>query len=425
MSSRLRFVAAIVTCSLLITATMASAEVPYWPVFHGPNGDNISTETGLLKVWPQGGPPLIWTAEGIGAGYASVSLADGVIYTAGNVDDNTMITAIDLDGKTKWQAECGKAWTKGPAGTRATPTIDGDRLYYENPYGDVVCMDVAGGKRIWEINILDEFDGANIIWALSESIVIDGDNAICCPFGKKASVVALDKNTGKVAWAAESTDAKAGEKGGEKAGYATVSIVEFAGRRMILAMSGKALVGVDADNGELLFHYKHETKYDVNATQPIFNDGMVFITSGYGAGSEMVKLTASGDKITAQQEWESKDLDNHHGGVIFLDGYLYGADMKRSWRCLDWKTGRTMYTDAGVGKGAITCADGMLYTQCEDEKKRTVGLVKPTPDGHQLVSRFTFPEGGKGPVWAHPVVCGGRLYIRHGDKLYVYNVKAK
>ena len=395
---------------------MASAEGPSWPVFHGPNGDNISAETGLLKTWPEDGPPLVWTAEGIGDGYASVSLAEGVIYTAGNVEDKMVITAMDLAGKTKWQAECGKAWTAGPAGTRATPTIDGDRLYYETPFGDVVCMDVADGKKIWEINILDEFDGQNIIWALSESVVIDGDNAICCPFGKKASVVALDKKTGSVVWTAEGT--------GDKAGYATVSIVEFAGRRMILTMSGKALVGVDADNGKLLFRYEHETKHDVNATQPIFNDGMVFITSGYGAGSEMVKLTASGGRITAERAWETKDLDNHHGGVILLDGYLYGAAMKRNWICLDWETGQTKYSEEGVGKGAVTCADGMLYTQAEDEKKRTVGLVKPTPEGHQLVSQFTFPEGGKGKVWAHPVVCDGRLYIRHGDKLYVYSVKA-
>ncbi len=425
MSIPANLVAIVVTSAVLTAGSVVSAEAADWPRFHGPNGDNISTETGLLKEWPDDGPQLIWTAKGIGDGYASVSLADGVIYTAGNIDDNTVITAMDLDGKINWQAECGKAWTKGPGGVRATPTIDGDRLYYENPYGDVVCMHVADGKKIWEVNILDEFDAKNIIWALSESVVIDGDNAICCPFGKKASVVALDKKTGNVVWAAECTDEKAGEKGGEKTGYATVSIVEFAGRRMVLAMSGKALVGVDADNGEVLFHYPHETKYDVNATTPIFNDGMVFITSGYGAGSEMVKLTASDGKITAKQEWESKDLDNHHGGVILLNGYLYGADMKRSWRCLDWKTGRTMYTDPGVGKGALTCADGMLYTQAENEKNRTVGLVKPTPDGHDLISRFTFPEGGKGRVWAHPVVCGGRLYIRHGDKLYAYNVQAK
>ena len=416
MFSRLRFVAAIATLNLLVAGSLASAEAPSWPVFHGPNGDNISTETGLLKEWPEDGPPLVWTAEGIGEGYASVSLAGGVIYTAGNIEDNTVITAMDLDGEIKWQAECGKAWTGGPAGTRATPTIDGDRLYYENPYGDVVCLDVAGGKKIWGLNILEEFDGKNIIWALSESVVIDGDHAICCPFGKKASVVALDKKTGEVVWTAAGT--------GDMAGYATVSIVEFAGHRMILAMSGKALVGVDAENGKLLFRYQHETKYDVNATQPIFKDGMVFITSGYGAGSEMVKLTASGGKITAEQAWETKDLDNHHGGVILLDGYLYGADMQRSWICLDWETGQTKYSDGGVGKGALTCADGMLYTQAENEKKRTLGLVKPTPEGHQLVSQFAFPEGGQGRVWAHPVVCDGRLYIRHGDKLYVYNVKA-
>jgi outer membrane protein assembly factor BamB len=403
---------AIICASASFVACLNDTRASDWPQFHGPRGDNISTETGLLKQWPEGGPPLVWTAKGLGDGFASVSVANGLIYTAGNAEDKTVITALDMDGEVVWQSPCGEGWTKSFPGVRATPTIDGDRLYYETPLGDVVCLNAKTGEQLWGLNILDKFAAQNITWALSESVVIDGDHAICCPFGDKASIVALDKMTGETVWAAEGV--------GDKAGYATATIAEFAGIRMILAMSGKALVGVNADNGDLLFRYEHLTKYDVNALKPIYSDGRIFISSGYKAGSEMVQLTAADGKISAEQAWQSMDMDNHHGGVILLDGYLYGADSSRNWVCFDWESGETMYSETGVGKGSLTCADGMLYTFAESGRK--VGLVKPTPAGHQIVSEFEIPEGGKGKSWAHPVISDGRLYLRHGDLLFAYNV---
>jgi outer membrane protein assembly factor BamB len=384
-----------------------------WPQFHGPAGDNISTESGLLKQWPADGPQLIWSAKGLGDGFSSVSIANGLIYTAGNVDGKSVVTALDLDGRIVWQSPCGKAWTASYPGARGTPTIDGDRLYFETPLGDVVCLDARSGRQQWSVNILDRFGGENIQWALAESVLIDGDNAICCPFGKRGSVVALNKRTGETVWAAADV--------GDKAGYATPALAELDGLRMILTMSAKALVGVNADKGRVLFRYEHLTKYDVNALKPICRDGRVFISSGYGSGSEMVQLTAANGKVTARQVWQSKDMDNHHGGVILLDGYLYGADSRRNWVCFDWKTGETKYAEAGVGKGSLTCAEGMLYTFAESG--RNVGLVQATPAGHRVVSEFQIPEGGEGKSWAHPVVCGGRLYLRHGDLLFVYDIR--
>jgi outer membrane protein assembly factor BamB len=308
---------AVVAVGIISFATLlAEVHAADWPQFHGPAGDNISTETGLLQQWPDGGPPLIWTAKGIGEGFASVSTANGLVFTAGNINDKTVITALDMDGQLVWQAPCGDGWTKSFPGVRATPTIDGDRLYFETPLGDVVCLDAQTGERLWGLNILEKFDGQNITWALAESVVIDGDKAICCPFGDKGSIVALDKRTGETIWAAKGV--------GDKAGYATATLAEFAGMRMVLAMSGKALVGVNAENGELLFRYEHITKYDVNALKPIHKDGRVFISSGYRSGSEMIQLSVTDGKVTAKQAWESKDMDNHHGGVILLDGYLYG-----------------------------------------------------------------------------------------------------
>jgi len=387
---------------------------PFWPRFHGPKGDNISTDTGLLKEWPDGGPELVWSIKGIGHGFSSVTIADGMIYTDGNIGENTVITGLDMDGNIQWQKENGKAYTGSHEGTRGTPTIDGDRLYHESPLGQVVCLNAKDGERIWDLNILEEFGGQNITWALAESVLIDGNNVIACPGGKRASVVALDKNTGKTVWAAKGT--------GDKAGYASPILVEDRGLRMILAMNAKALIGVNADNGDLLFRYPHETKYDVNAANPIYRDGHVFISSGYGSGSELVKLSFKGNQVSAERVWEAKQLDNHHGGVILVDGYLYGSSAGGKWICLKWETGEVMYSERGVGKGSATYADGVLYVLSE---RRKVGLVEVTPAGHTVTSQFEIPSGGPGPSWAHPVVCGGRLYLRHSDQLSAYNVRAE
>jgi outer membrane protein assembly factor BamB len=305
---------------------------------------------------------------------------------------------MDLDGKTVWQKANGGAWTGSYPGARGTPTLDGDRLYHESPVGEVVCMNAKTGETIWSVNILKEFDGKNIQWALAESLLIDGDRVICCPGGDKASVVALDKKTS----------------------YASAVLSECQGLRMILNMNSKAFLAVNADSGDLLFTVPHETRYDVNATSPIYHDGQVFICSGYGSGSALFKLKVEGQKVSAEQVWQSKELDNHHGGVILLDGYVYGAASGGSWVCLEWKTGAKMYGERGVGKGSATYADGMLYTLSE---QRDLGLVEAAPKTHRVISKFKIPSGSDGPSWAHPVVCGGRLYVRHSDQLFAYDVR--
>ncbi|NQU25227.1 MAG: PQQ-binding-like beta-propeller repeat protein [Candidatus Nealsonbacteria bacterium] len=395
-------------------ASLPSSDASFWPCFHGPKGDNISTDTGLLKKWPDDGPTLVWATEGIGDGFSGVVLAHGMIYTDGNIGDQTTITAMDLGGNVLWQEPNGPAWTQSHPGSRGTPTIDGDRLYHESPTGNLICLDAKKGDKIWSLNILDEFDAKNIGWGLAESVLVDGDRVICCPGGKKAAVVALDKTSGKPIWTTPGT--------GNAAAHATAALAECEGLRVILAMTAKSLIGVRADTGELLFQHEHITKHDVNATTPVYHDGHIFITSGYGTGSEMLKLTVQGDKASVERVWKCKELDNHHGGVVLLDGYIYGCSARGRWMCLDWKSGEIKYSDKGVGKGSLTVADGMLYTLSERNK---MGLVRATPDAHVVVSRFDVPSGGSAESWAHPVVCGGRMYLRHSDKLYAYDVKAE
>jgi outer membrane protein assembly factor BamB len=388
-----------------------------WPCFHGPKGDNISPETGLLKKWPQEGPKLLWTCKGIGEGFGSPSIAGGLIYVSGTLDDKATITAIDLTGNIRWQVPAGDTWKGNYPGTRGTPNIDGQRLYHESPMGQVVCLNAKTGKEAWRVDILKEFDASNITWGLAESVLIDSDRVICSPGGKRGSVVALDKNTGKTVWAAKST--------GELANYATPVLAEYQGLRMVLTMIQKALIGVNADNGDLLFRHKHETRFDINATSPVFHDGRIFITSGYGSGSEMLKLVVNGQNASVESVWRSKNLDNHHGGVILLDGYVYGAAHQSEggrWICLAWSDGAMKYAEKGVGKGSLTCAEGKFY--CWSEQGR-VGLVAATPQKYELISSFTAAKGGEGPTWAHPVVCGGRLYLRHGNLLHTYDVRTE
>ncbi|OHB85445.1 MAG: hypothetical protein A2V98_20705 [Planctomycetes bacterium RBG_16_64_12] len=379
-----------------------------------------------MKEWPEGGPELAWSTKGIGEGFSSVAIAGGLIYTGGNVGENTVVTALDMEGNIQWQTENDKAWTNSPAGTRGTPTVDGNRLFDQSPLGEVVCLDAKSGERIWGLNVLEQFGANNITWALAESLLVDGNHLISCPGGEKASVVALDKATGQTVWASPST--------GEQTSYATPTLAECQGMRMILAMNAKALIGISADSGDLLFRHEHLTEYDVNALKPIYHDGHVFISSGYGSGSELLKISADGGHQRApceawsvgragvQRVWESKELDNHHGGVILLDGYLYGSGFRGDWICLEWESGKLMYAEPGVDKGSLTYADGMLYTLSENRK---VGLVEAVPTGHAVKSQFELPSGGQGKSWAHPVVCGGRLYLRHSDQLSAYNVRAE
>lgn len=405
---------AIVPCAgLWITSVLAAADAPSWPRFHGPRNDNRSTETGLLREWPDGGPKLLWTAKGIGEGFASVAIAAGLVYTDGNIDDRTVITALDLEGNIRWQVPNGKAWTGSQPGARGTPTIDGERLYHESPLGELACLDAQTGKHRWGLNILEEFGAKNTTWALAESLLVDGEHLICCPGGPRTAVVALDKRTGRIVWKSPSA--------GDLAGYASPVLARHDGLRIILTMTSRAVIGVDADSGELLWRHEHVTPFDENIFTPIFHDGWVLVSTGHRVGSVMLKVTVSGKKASVEEVWRSTDLDNHHGGVVLLDGYLYGSCWSPPWwTCLDWKTGKKMYEDRGVGKGSLTFADGMLYTLGE---QGAMALVEAAPSGHRTISQFRLPAGGEGPVWAHPVVCGGRLYIRHGDFLYAYDIK--
>jgi len=402
--------------ALILPLRPAAAETPCdWPEFHGPDRTNQSPAGGLLKEWPEGGPPLVWKVEGLGHGFSTVSIAGGLIYTTGNIGQHTVITAIGLDGGVAWRAANGPAYTRSHPGTRSTPTIDGDRLYHENADGDLVCLEAKTGKRLWHVNILREFRGRNISWALAESVLVDGDRVICTPGGEEIGLAALDKMTGKTVWTCRGTD--------DKPGYCSPILVEHEGLRQIVTMMATSIVGVHAESGQLLWQVRHETPFDENITMPLYHDGHVFIVSRT-TGSRLLRLEVKGEACSAREVWASQALDVQHEAALLLDGHVYGTAMtvrNGPWVCLDFATGVRRWSDPGIGRASLTWADGHIYAV---NFGGTVALVDPSPAGFRAVSRFQLPKGGKGPVWAHPVVCGGRLYLRHDETLFCYDVSA-
>ena len=394
-----------------------------WAQFHGPRRDNKSTEKNLLKQWPKDGPKLLWARRGIGKGYASVSISGGRIYTAGNIDGHTVITALNTDGKILWQAKNGPVDKRSYPGSRGTPTVDRGKVYHLAPDGAAICLDAETGKEIWALNVLERFKGENCTWGLSESLLIDGKNVICVVGGQQTSIVALDKDTGKTVWTSRSV--------GDKPGYASPILVEYGGLRQIVTAMSRSIVSVAADTGKLLWKFQHRVWLDENIMTPIYHDGHVFV-SGKGPGGTLLKLKVTGDNDTNKRcsvtpAWKNPKLDSLHGGVVLVDGYLFGHSTRGSrLTCVEFKTGKTMYSaahDAAGGKSAaMTLADGMLYVQND---RNTVYLAPAAPKAFKPVSKFDILPGGSGPLWAHPVVFGGRLYIRHDKILMAYDIRSE
>lgn len=406
---------------ILIFAIGSGQALDYYQ-WRGIERDGVSKETGLLKEWPEDGPNLLLTIEGIGEGYSSPSISNGSLYITGTTDGVESIYAFDLDGNPKWKKEYGNAYTKANPEARTTPTVDGDSIYVVSGTGQVVCFDRASGDIKWSVQALDDFGGKQGSWGTAESPLIVDNKVIYTPCGGKTTVVALDKETGQTVWMSESLK--------DQSGYVSPILVERGGIKLIVTVTGNYIIGVNADNGDIVWQVNYREiaptgkSSDINADTPLYHDGRIFITSGYNHTGLMLELSEDGK--SASVLWVNPDLDTHHGGVVRVDGYIYGSNWinngQGNWVCLDWNTGKTMYEVEWFNKGSIITADGMLY--CYEEKGGNLGLVKASPDGFEVVSSIKIKQG-RGPRWAHPVISDGRLYIRHGSFLMVYDIKAK
>ena len=398
-----------------------SAKQHDWPEFHGPRRDNKSPDTHLARRWPEGGPKLIWKASGIGEGWSGVSIASGRLYTAGAIGGKTAITALDLAGKRIWQVSTAAVFKGSYPDARATPTIVASRLYHINGSGHAVCLDAETGKRIWSVDTIDRFDGRLARWGVSESLLVVGRHVICTPGGEKVALAALDKDTGKTIWTCTGV--------GDKAAYTTPILVVSGGLRQVVTIMANFAVGVSLDTGRVLWKYPHKVPYEANCVTPVYVNGQILLSGTWGRGATLLKLNVRGKGCSVKELWRTKALDNEHGGIIVVDGYIYGqADgghKNRRMMCLEFKSGKTMWSTpalAGKRTSTLTFADGMFYVMTD---RGQVALVRPNPKRLEVVSSFNLPKGGKGDPWAHMVICNGRLYVRHGEFLYVYDVKRK
>ena len=403
---------------LFFTPLPCSAD---WPAFRGPIGDGKSPDTGLLKKWPDDGPKLLWTIDSIGYGYSSVAISENRIYVSGNIGDLSMIFCLDKDGKQIWAKDNGPAHTaaRGYPGTRGTPTIDDDCVYDVSALGEVGCFNAMTGEKIWNRNLLKDYDAPMPRWSLGHAAIVDGDNLICMVGSEKTLAVALNKRTGQTVWESP----PAAESAATWTGYTTPYLFDFEGIRVAVVMSNASVEGLDSKTGKRLFSIPWTNQRNVHCTMPIYRDDNLFLTTGYEGGTaKLFKLTKNADgTIKPVELWSEARFNNQHGGVILVGDYIYGTNHGGSWCSINFLTGEVGYQSRAAGKGSVHYADGLLYGLSEDDK--TVVLVKPEPKEYIELGRFELPNDAEGKSWAHPVVLNGRLYLRHAQYLYCYDVK--
>ena len=397
---------------LLSVAALGAAD---WPQWQGPDRTRISKETGLLKEWPTDGPRVLWTANNLGTGYGSMAVAGDRVFLQGARGSESVVIALNrADGKEVWAKALGpietKMRTNMGAGPRATPTVDGDRLYVLTENGDLACLKTDGAV-VWQMNILKEFGGSQLQWLISESPLVDGPHVVVSPGGPGAGMVKLDKMTGKTVWTSKDLS--------DTAGYSSITVADVRGVRTYMTFTAQAGVGVRASDGKLMFRYPKAANGVANIATPVFSNDKVFFSSAYGAGGGLLDLSVKDGEVAATEVYHTNNMRNHHGGMVLVDGYLYGfSDIILT--CLEFATGNVMWRDRSVGKGSVTYADGHLYIQGENS---TVGLAEATSAAYREKGRFTIPQKGQ-LSWAHPVISDGRLYVRNQDTLLVYDVKA-
>ncbi len=409
-----------------------------WPEWQGPDRSNISKETGLLKSWPKNGPKLLWTFENAGVGFSGPSVVGDRLYTLGGREATSFVFAIDVKtGMELWSCPIGgnyrNGWGDGP---RGTPTIDGDSLYALDGQGELMCVETATGKKRWSVNMIKDLHGEMMSgWGYSESVLVDGDQVVCCPGGKDGTLAALDKETGKVMWRSKELM--------DQATYSSLVVAEFGGVRQFIQLTfrpkppddqeGKDLggiVGIAAKDGKLLWYYPRPGYQTAVIPTPIVRGDLVYATAGYGAGCDLLQINRTGGKFEAKQLYSKdnrKNMRNLHGGVVLVGDFIYGFSDYQGWVCQKLKTGENVWENkVKVERGCLTCADGYLY--CYAESNGEVSLVEASSEKLKFKSSFKIPQETKiprksGQIWTHPVVANGCLYLRDQDLIFCYDVR--
>ncbi|MBK9392179.1 MAG: PQQ-like beta-propeller repeat protein [Bacteroidetes bacterium] len=388
--------------------------------WRGPGRTGIYNEKGLLKVWPEGGPKLLWESAGMGYGFSSPTVTDDAIYVTGRKESNDVLVALTPDGKKKWETIYGKAWTANHDGTRCTPTYYNGNIFLISGSGDIVCVG-SNGKIKWSKNHYALYESKPIMFGISESPVVVDNMVIASPGGKKASLVAFNVTDGKVVWEAEPVESQPQ--------YVNPLLIDYAGKKMIVTVMGTNILAVNAKDGKIIWKVDY---VEANAASgnvrknhsitPVYKNGQILVANGYGWVSLKLKLSDDGNSVT--KIWENRSFDPQLGGVVLFGDYVFGSthttNPADNWACINWNTGEILWKSKWYSKGSVIGADGMLYLF--EEKSGHVGLAKPDPLKLDIVCEFKITKG-EGPFWAHPVISTGKLYIRHGDYLMVYQIR--
>jgi outer membrane protein assembly factor BamB len=414
-------------------AVLISSPESEWPQWRGPRRDGICDEKGLLKSWPEEGPALLWKTSGVGNGYSSPIITGGRIYLTGDIEDELRIFAFDLEGRKVWQSQNGRSWKGSYPGARASCTYSEGRLYHLNAHGRVACLDAATGAEIWSVCLLEQFGGKVNTWAYSENLLVDGPRLIVTPGGSKALMAALDKKTGATIWTTEPlllgtiNPAPAHERLPKPAGefdsasYVSPLLFQLGESRHLVSASLRHAFGVNADNGQLLWTRPYPTRYSVIGATPVLIGNAVFITAPDTDTGRLFRIHPENSGVRIETVWTTL-LDTCHGCLVYLDGSLYGSWYRRAkgWACVDAATGKVTYQTSELPMGSILYADQHLYCLSQEGE---MALIKPTPQGFDFEGRFRLVPKRVTDAWAHPVIAGGKLYLRFHDTLFCYDIR--
>ncbi|MDP6634138.1 MAG: PQQ-like beta-propeller repeat protein [Phycisphaerae bacterium] len=394
---------------------LIAAGEPGWSQWRGPRRDGVSDETNLLASWPEGGPKVLWTAGGLGKGWSSPVFSKDAIYITGDVGKELHVFALTLDGKPKWKSVNGKAWEKPYGGARASCTYDDGRVFVFNAHARLACLNAEDGKELWAVDTAAKYGVAKRVFGHSESPLIDGDGVIVTPGGTKGLMVRFDKKTGKELWVTKPAPEEA-------ANYCSAILAELGGKRQIITCGSRHAFGVDAKNGKVLWAFRHGIKKSMSAAIPILHDDLMFISnsSREKGFSYCLRIDTAAGKVT--KVWDSK-FANTHGSVITVGGKIYGSSRRNilGWACLDFVSGKIDYSTEKLLLGSSIYADGRLYCLAQSGR---MALMKPTEKGFEITGEFALAKDKK-DAWAHPVILGGRLYLRFGGNLHCYSIQKK
>lgn len=381
--------------------------------WRGPDRNGIYHETGLLKSWPENGPDMLWSFEGLGAGHGNAGHGTDKIFILGMPDSIGVLYTFDYSGNLIRQSEYGPEWNENYTGVRSTPTIAGDLVYFESGHGIVYCYNGNTGKKLWSVNLFKSYDAEKTTWGMAESLLIDGDRLFCTPGGKVNNIVALNRFTGETIWTSPGNR--------QPAAYCSPILVKHNNASLIVTMTAESIVGVDSETGRFYWQVPQFQGNKIHANTPVFSNGIIYCSSENAkTNCGIVALRLSDDGKSVTPLWRNENFKNLMGGIIVKDGFIYGSlYQKRSWCCLNAYTGQILYTVTTFDDGNIIMSDDLFY--CYSEKGE-VALVRANSSSFEVISKFQVPLGSD-QHWSHPVINDGRLYVRHGTVLMVYNIK--